>query len=222
MRSFRISLEKLNLSEDIRDAIEGFFGNRIDGATLNYARDLSGKIWSLRREVEQLAAAGASPRRICSFLAGRIAGVQEKTSPRAKREILKRTAALINTVELLERRIAGLKVWLAEREQDYRAGRVCARCGYVHSRSEFQSGYREDGAGLNCFGFARIKLEELREIARLKARRECCRVCGGSLRGGHVEGVCWSCHDRGCYSPRQDYTTVAEMLAGLEPRTSCA
>lgn len=91
----------------------------------------------------------------------------------------------------------GLKVWLTEREADYKAGRVCKRCGYTHSRAEFESGYRDDGVGLCCIGWARIKLEELTERRKLKARMEQCRACGGSLKGGHVDGVCWACYDRG-------------------------
>jgi ribosomal protein L37AE/L43A len=54
---------------------------------------------------------------------------------------------------------------------------------------------------LSCFGWVRMKLDELREVHKLAERRRrelCCRQCGGSLREGQVEGLCWSCwHARG-------------------------
>ena len=168
MRSIRLSLSAWALSEPIRDAIEGFIGLRIDGASLSYARDLVGRIWALRRDIERLAASGASARRVCSFIAGRLAGVPEK---RSKREVLKRTAELIHSVERLERRLAGLRAWLAEREQEYRAGLVCARCGYRHTKIEYHSGYREDGTGkLNCMGWARWMLDVLHEERKKRKR----------------------------------------------------
>ena len=197
MRAIRLGLESWAIPKAICEALEGFFGLRIDGASLAYARELRDKIWALRREIEALAASRATPRRVCSFVAGRLAGVPEK---RSKREVLKRTAELIHSLERLERRIAGLRVWLVEREQEYRAGLVCARCGYRHTTIEYHSGYRDDGTGrLNCFGFARIKLEELteqRKLAERTRRAEACRMCGSPLRDGHVDGVCWSCWDR--------------------------
>lgn len=193
MKSIRLGLESWSLSEPVRHALEGFFGLRIDGASLTYARELASQIWAIRREIEALAAKGASPKRVCSFVAGRLAGIHE----RSRREVLKRTAQLISEVEQLDRRIAGLRAWLREREADYRAGQVCKRCGYRHSQAEYRSGYRDDGDGLVCVGWARMMIDELREQAKIKRRRECCRVCGGSLRNGHVEGVCWTCYELG-------------------------
>jgi DNA-binding transcriptional ArsR family regulator len=196
MRQTRIGLESWELSEPIRHALEGFIGNRIDGASLTYARELVAKILGFKCEIEALARSGASPRRVCSFVAGRLAGRPD----RAKREVLRRTAELLQQAldsELIARRIQGLRRFAAEREAEYRAGQVCRRCGYRHSRIEYESGYRDDGTGtLSCFGWARIKLEELHEARKLAERRRrelCCRQCGGSLREGHVEGLCWSC-----------------------------
>jgi hypothetical protein len=96
-------------------------------------------------------------------------------------------------LELIARRIEGLKRFVAEREAEYQAGQICRRCGYRHSQIEYESGYRDDGTGtLSCFGWARIKLEELHEQAKLSERRQRelhCRHCGGSLREGQVEGL---------------------------------
>ena len=168
MRAIRLGLESWAIPKAICEALEGFFGLRIDGASLTYARELRDRIWALRREVEALAARGATPRRVCSFVAGRLAGVPER---RAKREVLKRTAELIHSVEQLERRIAGLRVWLAEREGEYRAGQVCKRCGYRHTTIEYHSGYREDGTGkLNCMGWARWMLDVLHEERKKRKR----------------------------------------------------
>jgi predicted transcriptional regulator len=197
MRQTRIGLESWELPEPIRHALEGLIGNRFDGMTLADARELVAKIWAMRAEIESLARSGASPRRVCSFVAGRLAGRPD----RAKREVLRRTAELIRDsldLERIERRLAGLRRFAAEREAEYQAGQICRRCGYRHSRIEYESGYRDDGTGtLSCFGWARIKQEELHEARKLAERRQrelCCRHCGGSLREGHVEGLCWSCY----------------------------
>jgi predicted transcriptional regulator len=213
MRETRIGLESWELPEPIRHALEGFIGNRIDGASLAYARELVAKIWGFKCEIEALARSGASPRRVCSFVAGRLAGRPD----RAKREVLRRTAELIREsldLELIERRITGLRRFVAEREAEYQAGQVCRRCGYRHSRIEYESGYRDDGTGaLSCFGWARIKQEELHEASKLAERRQrelCCRQCGGSLREGHVEGLCWSC-----------YPPPSENLSALGPTFGC-
>jgi DNA-binding transcriptional ArsR family regulator len=195
MRQTRLGLESWELPEPIRHALEGLIGDRFDGMTLADARGLVAKIWAMRAEIEALARSGASPRRVCSFVAGRLAGKPD----RAKREVLRRTAELIREsldFELIERRITGLRRFVAEREAEYQAGQVCRRCGYRHSRIEYESGYRDDGTGaLSCFGWARIKQEELHEARKLAERRQrelCCRQCGGSLREGQVEGYCWS------------------------------
>jgi DNA-binding transcriptional ArsR family regulator len=196
MRETRLGLEAWDLPERIRHALEGFIGKRIDGASLTYARELVAKIWGFKCEIEALARSGASPRRVCSFVAGRLAGRPD----RAKREVLRRTAELIRQTldpELIARRIEGLKRFEAEREAEYQAGQICRRCGYRHTQIEYETGYRDDGTGeLSCFGWARIKQEELHEALKLAERRRrelCCRQCGGSLREGHVEGYCWSC-----------------------------
>jgi DNA-binding IscR family transcriptional regulator len=196
MRQTRTSLESWELSESIRHALEGFIGLRIDGASLASARELVAKIWGFKCEIEALAQSGASPRRVCSFVAGRLAGRPD----RARREVLRRTAELIRQTldpELIARRLQGLKYFIAERETEFRAGQVCKRCGYRHTRIEYESGYRADGTGiLSCFGWARIKLEELHETRKLAERRRqelCCRHCGGSLREGYIEGYCWNC-----------------------------
>jgi hypothetical protein len=197
MRETRLGLEAWELPERIRHALEGFIGLRIDGASLAYARELVAKIWGFKCEIEALARSGASPRRVCAFVAGRLSGKPD----RSRREVLRRTAELIREsldLELIERRIQGLRRFAAEREAEFQAGQVCRRCGYRHTRIEYESGYRDDGTGtLSCFGWVRIKLEELHEARKLSERRQrelCCRQCGGSLREGHVEGLCWSCY----------------------------
>jgi len=196
MEQIRLGLEGWELPEGIRHALEGFIGNRFDGMSLADARELVGQIWAMRGEIERLARSGASPRRVCSFVAGRLAGKPD----RPKREVVRRTADLIRSsldLELITRRIAGLRRFAAEREAEYRAGQICRRCGYRHTREEYESGYRADGTGtLSCCGWARVKLDELYEALKIAERRRWelhCRHCGGSLRGGHVEGLCWSC-----------------------------
>jgi DNA-binding transcriptional ArsR family regulator len=195
MRQTRIGLESWELPEPIRHALEGFIGNRLDGASLAYARELVAKIWGFKCEIEALARSGASPRRVCSFVAGRLSGKPD----RSRREVLRRTAELIREsldLERIERRLAGLRRFEAEREAEYRAGQICRRCGYCHTKIEYKTGYRDGTGTLSCFGWARIKQEELHEARKLAERRRrelCCRQCGGSLREGHVEGLCWSC-----------------------------
>jgi predicted transcriptional regulator len=210
MRQTRIGLESWELPEPIRHALEGFIGNRIDGASLAYARELVAKIWAMRGEIEALARSGASPCQVCSFVAGRLAGKPDK------REVLRRTAELIRDsldLNLIARRLAGLRRFVAEREAEFQAGQVCRRCGYRHTKIEYETGYRDDGTGtLSCFGWARIKREELHEARHLAERRErerYCRQCGGSLRDGQVEGLCWSCWE----SPRR--TPVAKSYVAL-------
>jgi len=193
MEQTRLGLEGWALPEPIRHALEGLIGRRADGASLDYARQLVSQIWALRREIEALARSGASPRRVCAFVAGRLAGKPDRA------KLLRRFAAeLIRSsldLELLERRIAGLKRFEAEREAEFRAGQVCRRCGYRHSRIEYETGRKADGS-LNCFGWSRLHDLELHEALKIAARRQrelLCRSCGGSLRDGHVEGLCWSC-----------------------------
>jgi hypothetical protein len=200
MRETRLGLEAWELPERIRHALEGFIGLRIDGASLASARELVAKIWGFKCEIEALARSGASPRRVCAFVAGRLSGKPD----RSRQEVLRRTAELIREsldLELIERRIAGLRRFAAEREAEFQAGQVCRRCGYRHTQIEYETGYRDDGTGaLSCFGWVRIKLEELHEQAKLSERRQRelhCRHCGGSLREGQVEGLCW-----GCWAPR--------------------
>jgi predicted transcriptional regulator len=202
MRQTRIGLESWELPERIRHALEGFIGNRIDGASLAYARGLVAKIWGLKCEIEALARSGASPRRVCAFVAGRLSGKPD----RSRREVLRRTAELIREsldLELIERRIAGLRRFVAEREAEFQAGQVCRRCGYRHTKIEYETGYRADGTGaLSCFGWVRMKLDELREVHKLAERRRrelCCRQCGSLLCDGQVEGLCW-----GCWAPRRE------------------
>jgi DNA-binding MarR family transcriptional regulator len=197
MRQTRLGLESWELPEPIRHALEGLLGDRFDGMTLADARGLVAKIWAMRAEIEALARSGAPPRRVCSFVAGRLSGKPD----RSRREVLRRTAELIRAsldLERIERRIQGLRRFAAEREAEFRAGQVCKRCGYRHTRIEYESGYRDDGTGtLSCFGWARIKQEELHEALKLAERRQrelCCRQCGEPLTGGHVEGLCWSCY----------------------------
>jgi DNA-binding transcriptional ArsR family regulator len=106
MRQTRIGLESWELPERIRHALEGFIGDRFDGMTLADARGLVAKIWAMRAEIEALARSGASPRRVCSFVAGRLSGKPD----RSRREVLRRTAELIREsldLELIERRIQG-------------------------------------------------------------------------------------------------------------------
>jgi DNA-binding transcriptional ArsR family regulator len=137
MRQTRIGLESWELPEPIRHALEGFIGNRIDGASLAYARELVAKIWGLKCEIEALARSGASPRRVCAFVAGRLSGKPD----RSRREVLRRTAELIREsldLELIERRLAGLRRFEAEREAEFQAGQICRRCGYRHSRIEYE------------------------------------------------------------------------------------
>jgi predicted transcriptional regulator len=161
MRQTRLGLESWELPEPIRHALEGLLGDRFDGMTLADARGLVAKIWAMRAEIEALARSGAPPRRVCSFVAGRLSGKPD----RSRREVLRRTAELIRAsldLERIERRIQGLRRFAAEREAEFRAGQVCKRCGYRHTRIEYESGYRDDGTGtLSCFGWARIKQEEL-------------------------------------------------------------
>jgi hypothetical protein len=196
MRQTRLGLESWELPERIRHALEGFIGDRFDGMTLADARGLVAKIWAMRAEIEALARSGASPRRVCAFVAGRLSGKPD----RSRREVLRRTAELIHDsldLELIERRLAGLRRFAAEREAEYRAGQICRRCGYRHTKIEYETGYRDDGTGtLSCFGWARIKQEELHEARKLAERRRRelhCRQCGSLLRDGQVEGLCWSC-----------------------------
>ena len=194
MKQTRLGLEDWRISEPLRHAIEGFLGNRFDGMTLADARELVAKVWAMRGEIEALARSGASSRRVCSFIAGRLAGKPD----RAKREILRRTAELIRSsldLELIERRIQGLKRFETERELDFKSGHICRRCGYLHTRIEYGTGRKGDGS-LNCFGWARLRREELIEQAKLTERRRRelhCRHCGSPLTGGHVEGYCWGC-----------------------------
>jgi DNA-binding MarR family transcriptional regulator len=216
MRQTRIGLESWELPEPIRHALEGFIGLRIDGASLASARELVAKIWAMRAEIEALARSGASPRRVCAFVAGRLSGKPD----RSRREVLRRTAELIREsldLERIERRIQGLRRFAAEREAEYRAGQVCRRCGYRHTQIEYETGYRADGTGaLSCFGWARIKLEELHEQAKLAERRRrelCCRQCGGSLREGQVEGLCWS-----CWAPRRENLRQPPLRLGARTR----
>jgi hypothetical protein len=216
MRQTRRGLESWELPERIRHALEGLIGNRFDGMTLADARGLVAKIWAMRAEIEALARSGASPRRVCSFVAGRLAGKPD----RAKREVLRRTAELIREsldLELIARRIEGLRRFVAEREAEYQAGQICRRCGYRHSRIEYESGYRDDGTGtLSCFGWARIKQEELHEARKIAERRErerYCRQCGGSLREGQVEGLCW-----GCWAPRRENLRQPPLRLGARTR----
>jgi len=220
MMQTRRGLEGWELPEGIRHALEGLIGTRFDGMTLADARELVSKIWALKSEIERLARSGASPRRVCSFVAGKLAGKPD----RSKREVLRRTAALIREsldLDLIARRIAGLKRFEAEREAEFKAGQVCKRCGYRHSRVEFETGYRADGTGmLSCFGWVRIKLEELHEQAKLTERRRRelhCRQCGGPLTGGHVEGYCWECFDITAYHRyNMRSMTKSELLELIE------
>jgi hypothetical protein len=200
MQSTRLSLEGWSLPESVRHALEGLVGNRIDGMSLADARDLVLRVTLLRGEIERRARAGATPRRICAFVAGRLAGRQDFT--RSKRAVLRRTAELVKQAldqepVLLEQRIAGVKRFLTDRESEYLARTCCGRCGYMHSAVEYRTGYRDDGTGtLNCFGWARVKIEDLRELLRRKRRESACSSCGGSLRDGNVGGMCWSCYDK--------------------------
>jgi hypothetical protein len=198
VESTRLQLENWNLSEDRRHALEGMIGNRFDGMTLANARELISQVIALRSEIERREREGATPKELCSFVAGHLAGRED--FPRSRRRVLKRTAMLMKQAvagELLDRRIAGVRRFEAKRETEYREGRVCARCGYRHSRTEFESGYREDGTGTwSCFGWARVKLEELQELRKIAERKQkerICLSCGGSLKDGYVEGLCWSC-----------------------------
>jgi hypothetical protein len=137
MRETRLGLEAWELPERIRHALEGFIGDRFDGMTLADARGLVAKIWAMRAEIEALARSGASPRRVCAFVAGRLSGKPD----RSRREVLRRTAELIREsldLELIERRITGLRRFVAEREAEYQAGQICRRCGYRHSRIEYE------------------------------------------------------------------------------------
>jgi hypothetical protein len=193
MRQTRIGLESWELPEPIRHALEGLIGNRFDGMTLADARELVAKIWAMRAEIESLARSGASPRRVCSFVAGRLAGKPD----RAKREVLRRTAELIREsldFELIARRIQGLRRFAAEREAEYQAGQICRRCGYRHTQIEYETGYRDDGTGeLSCFGWARIKQDELHEARKIAERRQ---------RELHAAGTagdrCERARSRGC------------------------
>ena len=194
MKQTRLGLEDWRISEPLRHAIEGFLGNRFDGMTLADARELVAKVWAMRGEIEALARSGASSRRVCSFIASRLAGRPD----RSKREVLRRTAALIRDsldLELIKRRIQGLKRFETERELEFKSGRPCGRCFYLHTRIEYESGRKADGS-LSCFGWLRVKLDELHEalkIAERLQRERHCRHCGSPLTGGHVEGLCWSC-----------------------------
>jgi len=195
MEQIRLGLEGWELPEPIRHALEGFIGLRIDGSSLDTARRLVRQIWALRREIEALARSGAPPRRVCAFVASRLA---RGKPDRAKREVLRRTGDLLREsldLELINRRIAGLKRFETERELEFKSGRPCGRCFYQHSRIEYETGRKADGS-LNCLGWARLRREELHEalkIAERLQRERHCRSCGGSLRWGQVEGCCWSC-----------------------------
>lgn len=200
MKAMRLGLESWQIPESVSDALEGWFGNRIDGATLEYARFLKERIWSFRSDVERMAASGLSARQIVSFVSGSILAPH-----RAEREVSRRTEAFIGAVERIEMRISGLKRWLAERESEYFSDRVCARCGYRHSEIEHRTGYRDDGSGtFVCFGFARLKLDELREELKLAMRRESdlrCSLCHKVLSAheGFVETpqkLCWGCYQK--------------------------
>jgi DNA-binding transcriptional ArsR family regulator len=217
MRQTRIGLESWELPEPIRHALEGLIGNRFDGMTLADARELVAKIWAMRAEIESLARSGASPRRVCSFVAGRLAGKPD----RAKREVLRRTAELIREsldFELIARRIQGLRRFAAEREAEYQAGQICRRCGYRHTQIEYETGYRDDGTGeLSCFGWARIKQDELHEALKIAERRQRelhCRHCGGSLREGQIEGLCW-----GCWAPRRENLRQPQLTVSSGERS---
>jgi len=217
MMQTRRGLEGWELPEGIRHALEGLIGTRFDGMTLADARELVAKVWAMRGEIEALARSGASPRRVCAFVAGRLAGKPD----RAKREVLRRTAELIRRAldpELIERRIAGLRRFAAEREAEFKAGQVCKRCGYKHTQLEYNSGYRDEGTGtLSCFGWVRIKLEELREQVKLAERRQReqqCRQCGSLLREGQIEGLCWECWHDAQHAARPSAHSRTPMFRG--------
>lgn len=192
MQALRLGLESWQIPQSVSDALEGWFGLRIDGATLEHARFLKDRLWLLKSDIERMAASGAPARTIVQFVAGRV------LSPsRAEREVSNRTARL-------ERRIAGLKRWLADRVREYQEGRICSKCGYRHSASEYQSGRRDGTYDLVCFGYARIYLDELateRTRAQHESERMRCTLCGRALsaREGYIENpvmMCWTCFSR--------------------------
>lgn len=220
MESTRLNLEQWSLSEPVRHALEGLIGDRLDGMSLADARELVGRITALRGEIERLAKEGATPRRICSFVAGRLAGRPDFT--KSKRAVLRQTNELVKRAlapTLLERRIAGLERFLAEREAEQRDGRACKRCGYVHNRWELEEGWRKDGQGPSCFGGARVKLADLREELKKRQRFERgCSVCGGSLRRGWVKywddgAMCLDCHEQRRERLRQVWQQAAARPA---------
>ncbi len=93
-----------------------------------------------------------------------------------------------------------IQAWLAKREQEYRDGKPCGAklCnGVVHTEKEFSTGRWEDGR-LNCFGYARIKLDDLHYEAKAYARKSCCRRCGRPLsRDWIIDGQHAECYRRG-------------------------
>jgi hypothetical protein len=123
MQSTRLGLESWSISKNVRHALEGLIGNKIDGMSLADARDLILRVTLLRGEIERRARTGATPRRICSFVAGRLAGRQDFA--RSKRAVLKRTAELIKRV-----------MTCAECGGSLRDGNVGGRCWTCYEKSK--------------------------------------------------------------------------------------
>lgn len=197
MQNARLSFSAWPIPEKHRDALEGFYGLRIDGANLLYAQVLFDRIFSLRDRIIELVRAGASPRRVCSYVAGVLAGVPDKRRQRALREVQRRTVELMTDLAEIERRMASIRAWAEAREREFLAGEVCPRCGHVHTQSEFDNGRNDEDDSLNCFGWARIMIDRLRERMRqLREQQQWpqCRRCKTRVPPDSIFGdECFDC-----------------------------
>ncbi len=81
----------------------------------------------------------------------------------------------------LTRRIAALKSWLNQRENEFMEKQICGTCKRVHTQIEHDSGFTDDGGGKwNCMGWARMKVarleDDLHYLRKQKQREEAKRV----------------------------------------------
>jgi hypothetical protein len=97
-------------------------------------------------------------------------------------------------LELIERRIQGLRRFAAEREAEFQAGQVCRRCGYRHTRIEYE-----------IWVSRRRHRDAQRALAgRGSSKRSCTRpaswlnAVSGSYAAGNAGDRCERATSRGC------------------------
>jgi len=176
-RCLRYCFWELGAPRSVNDGITGILMNKLEGLPVERCKEACFKLlrW-VSQTIEKFKRLMTRGRALFSWIAWLLSKFLKSETPE-----LAKTEQAASQEQQLARRIAALKSWLNQRENEFMEKQVCGACKRTHTKIEYDSGFTDDGSGRwNCMGWARMKLaglqDDLHYLRKQKQREEAKRV----------------------------------------------